>query len=347
MSEQPRAPLTHPAAIVDLASAFYGSAALFAALELELFAALAASDGVTCDALAQTRDLDPRGLRLLLDACVALGLLTKEGAHYRNGPAATACLVPGAPADLTQAIRYNRDVYAAWGRAAELVRTGHPVEPPAVHLGDDPERTRRFVLSMHGRALGIGRAVVPLLDLTCCRRLLDLGGGPGTYAALMAQAHPELHCTVLDLPGIVRVASELIAASPAAGRVTCLAGDYHVTPYPPDQDAVTIFGALHQESPDAIRAILRRAYAALRPGGRIFVLDLMTDATHTHPRFSALFALNMALTTDHGWVFADSELCDWLTEAGFAGCAVRPVPPPMPHWLVEARRPIGKQGSAA
>ncbi len=347
MSEQPRTLLTNPAAVVDLASAFYGSAALFAALELDLFAALADPDGVTCEDLAKARAVDGRGLRLLLDACVALGLLTKEGTRYRNGPAAAACLVPGAPADLTQAIRYNRDVYAAWGRAAELVRTGHPVEAPAVHLGDDPERTRRFVLAMHGRALGIGRAVVPLLDLVGCRRLLDLGGGPGTYAALLAQANPELHCTVLDLPGIVRVARELIAASPAADRVTCLAGDYHATPYPPGQDAVTIFGALHQESPSAIRAILRRAYAALRPGGRIFVLDLMTDATHTHPRFSALFALNMALTTNHGWVFADTELCGWLAEAGFADCAVRPAPPPMPHWLVEARRPADAQGNAA
>ncbi len=103
-------------------------------------------------------------------------------------------------------------------------------------------------------------------------------------------------------------------------------------------DAVTIFGALHQESPDAIRDILRRAWAALAPGGRIFILDLMTDTTHTQTVFSALFAVNMALTTENGWVFSDAEITGWLTEAGFSSCAVKPVPQPMPHWLATARK---------
>jgi len=327
-----------PDRIVQMASAYYESATLFAAIETGVFACLHDAHDATAADVAARCHLSPRGVCLLLDACVALGLLAKTGDRYANAPAAERALVPGAPQDLTRAIRYNRDVYAAWGRLPELVRSGRPVESPALHLGDDPERTRRFVLAMHGRALGIGRSVVPLLDLAGCRRLLDLAGGPGTYAVLMAQANPELACTVLDLPPVVAVADELIAQAGITGRVRTLAGDYHTTPFPDGQDAVTIFGALHQESPDAIRSILRRAAAALNPGGRIFILDLMTDATHTRPAFSALFALNMALTTENGWVFSDRELCAWLDDAGFADPLVRPVPPPMPHWLAVARK---------
>ena len=74
----------------------------------------------------------------------------------------------------------------------------------------------------------------------------------------------------------------------------------------------------------------------IKPGGRLFVLDMMTDATHTAPKFSALFAVNMALTTENGWVFSDEELKGWMREAGFTPGETRPVPPPMPHWLVEA-----------
>lgn len=332
-----RPPLT-PHAIVQMASAYYESATLFAAIEAGVFGALQQDAGATADEVATRCRMSPRGTRLLLDACTALGLLTKDGDRYANTPAAALTLVPGAPHDLTRAIRYNRDVYPAWGRLPEFVRTGQPVEPPALHLGDDPERTRRFVLSMHGRALGIGRAVVPLLDLTGCRNLLDLAGGPGTYAVLLAQANPALQCTVLDLPPVVKVADELIAQAGMSSRVRTLPGDYHTTPFPCGMDAVTIFGALHQESPDSIRDILGRACAALRPGGQIFILDLMTDATHTQPPFSALFAVNMALTTDNGWVFSDREICGWLVEAGFTDCHVRPVPPPMPHWLVSARK---------
>ena len=327
--------------IVDLASAYYGSAVLFAAIELDIFSAVSELAGAaSLTAVAAARALDERGARLLLDACVARGLLQKEGDLYANTPAGNLALVEGGAHDLRGAIRYNRDVYPAWGKLAELARSGKPVEPPALHLGDDPERTRRFALAMHGRALGIGRAIVPMLDLSGCRRLLDLAGGPGTYAVLMAQANPALNCETVDLPAISAVAAELVAGTDVAGRVECRAGDYHTDQYEAGAyDAVTIFGALHQESPAMIRDIARRAFAALRSGGRIFVLDMMTDATRTQPAFSALFAVNMALTTDNGWVFSDSELQGWLGEAGFVDPATTRVPPPMPHWLVTARRP--------
>ncbi len=327
--------------IVELASAFYGSGVLFAALETDVFTAVRAAGGeATAAVLADRIGADTRGLRLLLDACVALGLLVKTGDRYSNTPAGEAALVAGAPHDLTKAVRYNRDVYPAWGRLAELVRTGRPVEAPEIHLGEDAERTRRFVLAMHGRALGIGRAVVPLLDLGGCRRLLDLAGGPGTYAVLLAQANPMLTCVTVDLPAVSAVASELVRAAGMSERVVCRPGDYHADTYEPEAfDAVTIFGALHQESPRQCAGILGHAYAALRPGGRIFVLDLMTDESHTRPEFSALFAVNMALTTDNGWVFSDAELKGWLAEAGFEHAETRPVPPPMPHWLVSARKP--------
>ena len=327
--------------IVDLASAFYGSAVLFAALEADLFTAVRREgNSVSAVVLAARLGLDARGLRLLLDACVAVGLLDKQGACYANTPAADLALVAGAPHDLTRAVRYNRDVYPAWGRLTELVKSGSPVEAPEVHLGEDAERTRRFVLAMHGRALGIGRSVVPMLDLGGCRRLLDLAGGPGTYAALLAQAHPELTCVTVDLPAVSAVAAELVREAGLAERVSCVPGDYHTDTYEADAfDAVTIFGALHQESPQQIGAILKRAYAALKPGGRIFILDMMTDASHTQPAFSALFAVNMALTTQNGWVFSDEELKGWLREAGFEGGDTRPAPPPMPHWLVCACKP--------
>ena len=133
-----RAVLSIPG-IIDLASAYYGSAVLFAALEVDAFTAVQkVGAGATCAALAQQAGTNARGMRLLLDACVALGLLEKTGDVYANTPASAMTLVSGAPYDLTRAIRYNRDVYPAWGRAVELVRTGHPVEAPEIHLGETP-----------------------------------------------------------------------------------------------------------------------------------------------------------------------------------------------------------------
>lgn len=325
------------AEIVDLASAFYGSSVLFAALEAGVFAAVE-KGAATAEAVAGATGSSPRGMRLLLDACVATGLLAKDGAAYRNTPAGRLALIPGAPADLSGAIRYNRDVYPAWGRLPDLVRTGRPVESPGLHLGDDPARTRRFALAMRGRALAIGRAVVPLIDLGAdTGALLDLAGGPGTYAELLMRAHPGWRCVTVDVPAVSAVARECTAAAGLADRIDCRAGDYHADAYEPTAyDVVTIFGALHQESPAQIADILARTARALKPGGRLFVLDMMTDATRAAPPFSALFAVNMALTAENGWVFSDAELKSWLAAAGFTPGDTRRLPPPMPHWLVSA-----------
>jgi SAM-dependent methyltransferase len=328
----------NPGRIVEMASAFYESSVLFAASDLGIFGKLAELGEADADAVAAACGLDGRGARLLLDACAALGLLQKTGGRYRNSPEAAAFLVPGSPGDLSGAIRYNRDVYGAWGKLKEMVRTGKPVERPELHLGEDPERTRTFVLAMHGRAMGIGRAVVPLLDLAGRKKLLDVGGGPGTYSTLIAEAFPQIECTMLDLPEVVRVADELIIQAGAQDRVKTLSGDYHKTSFPGGQDAVVFFGVLHQENPEAIPDLLKMANRAMAPGGLLYVLDMMTDASHTRPKFSALFGLNMALTTPHGRVFSEDELKGWALEAGFTDFVCRPLPPPMPHWLASAKK---------
>lgn len=334
--------------IVDLASAYYGSAVLFAAIDRGVFAAiekLSSTSSTTTsnlELIAAACGCDTRGMRLLLDACVAEGLLEKTGETYANTAAGKVALVPGGPADLTKAIRYNRDVYAAWGRLAEFALTGKPVERPEVHLGEDKARTKAFAAAMFGRAMGIGKSIVPMLglgngDRGSGIRVLDLAGGPGAYAILMCQANPGMSCVTVDLPAISAEAKGYVAQFGLADRIECRAGSYHTDEYEAEAyDAVTIFGALHQESSGQIVDILKRANRALKKGGKLLVLDMMTDRTHTAPKFSALFAVNMALTTENGWVFSDEELKGWMREAGFEPGETRSVPPPMPHWLVTA-----------
>lgn len=327
-----------PSKILEMASAFYESGVLFSASDAGVFAFLAEKPGAEVSDIAKGCGLDPRGCRLLIDACVALGLLVKDGAAYRNTPEVSVFLVPGSPGDLSRAIRYNRDVYDAWGKLGQFAKTGKPVEKPDVHLGDDPDRTRAFVLSMHGRALGIGRAVIPGIDLSGRKQLLDVGGGPGTYSRLIAEKYPEISCTVIDLPAVATIADELTVEAGLSDRVKTIKGDYHTVDFPGGNDAVIFFGVLHQESPADIVALFKKAFASLNPGGIVYVMDMMTDATHTQPKFSSLFAVNMALTTINGWVFSDEELEGWLGEAGFTGFSCAPLPPPMPHWLAVAKK---------
>jgi len=326
------------ASIIEMANAFCASQILFASSDVGVFAFLSRSPGSTVEEIAAGCDLNPRAGRLLLDACTAIGLLTKQDGRYRNSEHAERFLVPGSPTDLSAAIRYNRDVYQAWGKLPEFARSGKPVERPEAHLGEDPDRTRDFVLAMHGRALGIGRAVVPRLQLEGRRKLLDLGGGGGTYSALIAKRWPTIACTVIDLPGVLAVAEEVLAEQGVGERVQTIQGNLHSIQLPEGHDAAILFGVLHQESPGAIAELLKRTYEALAPGGILYVMDMMTDATRAAPGFSAIFGVNMALTTHDGWVFSDEELRAWLTEAGFSGVTISPLVPPMPHWLAEAHK---------
>jgi 3-hydroxy-5-methyl-1-naphthoate 3-O-methyltransferase len=328
-----------PLPVMDLANAYFDSCVLFASAELGVYHAIDRLGPASRDSIAADLGLNPRGASLLLDACVAVGLLTKTGETYQNTPASGAFLIPGKPGDLTKAIRFNQDVYGAWQRLADLARTGEPVESPKLHLGGDRGRTRRFVLSMHGRVLAIGRPLLMRLNLAGRRQLFDVGGGPGTYAVLISQANPGIRCTVLDLPEVIEVAKELISQQGAAGKVVTMAGDYHTTPFPAGNDVVNFFGVLHQESPDSIRDLFKKAYSSMVPGGAVYVMDMMTDETHTAPKFSALFALTMALTTNNGWVFSRPELQSWLTEAGFVDVEFVELAP-LPHCLASARKPL-------
>jgi hypothetical protein len=322
-----------------MASLFQDSAVLFAASELGVFGALAKLGQATAQEVANQLSLDCRAATLILNACVAVGLLAKEGDRFRNTAESAIVLVPGSTGDLSTALIYMRDVYPAWGRLATLGKTGEPVESPQLHLGDDETRTRNFVLSMHGKAVAMAQPVLAQLSLKGCRQLLDVGGGPGTYSALLCRDYPELGATVFDLPPVIRIAQDLIEQQGVADRVKTLAGDYHSTPFPTGNDVILFFGMMHQESARSIQLLLRKAYDSMVPGALVFVMDMMTDPTHTTPKFSALFAVNMALTSKSGWVFSSAELTAWMETAGFIDIVVQPLPAPIPHWLVSAQKP--------
>jgi predicted O-methyltransferase YrrM len=202
------------------------------------------------------------------------------------------------------------------------------------YTGDDPEKTRHFVFGMHDRALGIGNALVQMVDLSGRRRMLDVGGGPGTYSALFAQRHPELRAKVLDLPEVVALAGEILASMDGGERVETIAGDYRTTEFPGGNDVVLISGVFHRERRTTCRELIERSRGALAPGGLLIVSDVFTDAGGHAPVFAALFGLNMMLSAPDGGVHADADVAEWMEQAGFRKVTRRPFPPPMPHRVV-------------
>ena len=336
MSERP----PDPGPLMALATSYWGAQALLTALDLGVFAHLA-QGAASAAQVAQAVGAQAHPMRLLLNALAGLELVRRDGDAYANSPAAAAFLTPGGPAYLGDALGYARDMYAAWGALDRALREDAPVVPAASYLGEDAARTRRFVHGMHARAFGIGRALVALVDLSGRRRMLDIGGGPGTYSALFTQRYPGLHAQVLELPAVAALAGEILAAMGASDRVSLIAGSYHDTEFPRDNDVVLISGVLHREREPAARALIARAGASLARGGLLVVSDVFTDAGGASPAFAALFGLNMLLSAPGGGVHADADVAAWISAAGLVDTAITPFPPPMPHRVITARRGQG------
>ncbi len=320
--------------LMDLATGYWKSAVLSAGVELGVFDGLSVEDQTVAD-LASTTKAAPRQLAEVLDALVALELLEKSGDTYRLIPAAAPLLSRESPSCILDALRFNMDLYPLWGRIPEAVRQGAPVLPPGAHLGNDPERTKRFAMGMHSRALGMAPALLPALDPQGATTLLDIAAGPGTFSRLLAEQHPTLQVTQFDLPPVLAVAESLTANSPAKPRITFAPGDYHRDTWPTGFERVLLCGAIHQENEDAARDLFGRVRQSLQPGGRFWVVDMMLNPDRDGPLFSNLFSINMMLTSPQGRVFTAQQLQQLLAEAGFASATLNQ-PPWSPYWIIEA-----------
>lgn len=327
-----------PSLIMQLALAYRSSMVLFTASELGVFTKVAAGPKSAAEVAAECQaHVEP--VRLLLDACAAAGLLVGEGGRYSNTPVADAFLVQGRPAYIGHGLEYAEDLYPTWGRLSELMRTNAPVMEPDSLLGGDLEKTRAFVYAMHERARGIGAVLPHGVDLTGRKRLLDVGGGPGTYSIALVQKTSGLRSTVLDLPGVLAIAKEIIAANGCGDRIDTTPGNYLESSFGTGYDVVLLSGMMHRETEANCQLLLRKAFGALDPGGMVIVSDVFfDDDSRTSPPFATYFALSMMLTAVHGTTHAKTGMARWMTEAGLVDVEIRNLPKPNPHSLV-----IGKK----
>lgn len=302
-----------PEPIMRLASGFMAAKHLFAASELGIFEALADSPA-TVDGLASRTGLTRRAARISADAMVALGLLERHGDQYRNAPAAARFLSGSTPADLRPLLRFwDRISYPAWQALAKALASGPPRE---IFDLDDAEQE---VVSVGIEAVlaGPSRALAEVVDLSAHRRLLDVGGGTGSWAIAAARRHPELHATVLDLPVVAEIARDRVAGAGLADRITVTAGDAMNDDLPAGHDVFLVANLVHYWSPDDNVSLLRRVRRAAEPGARLLLADFWTDPTHTRPLHAALMAGEFAVHLRDGDVYSVDEARGWLSQAGW------------------------------
>ena len=300
----------NPAELLQLSGGYWSACALHAGVKLDLF-----SHAGTAAELSQTAACAERGLEMLLNALVAMGLMEKEGDRYSATAFAAEYLSRSSPRYLGYIIMHHHHLMAGWSRLDESVRNGAPIRGRVSHDSDETER-ESFEMGMFNLAMQIAPRIVPHVDLQGRRLLLDLGGGPGTYAIQFCQANPQLSATVYDLPSTRRFAEKTIASFGLSDRITFREGDFISDDVPGGFDVAWLSHVLHGEGPEGCAVTLKRAVAALEPGGMLMVQEFILDDTMDGPLFPALFSLNMLLGTPKGRSYSQRQLEEMMTAAG-------------------------------
>jgi hypothetical protein len=301
--------------------AYRESAALMAGVELGLFTRVEAGDDSE-HALADVLGLTPLHVERLVVACVALGLLERDGDRLRNAPDVARFLVEGQPQYAGEWMLFTRPDWNEWGQLAGHLRTQEPPRADNVKVSgfsvDDARRYHRATWSI-GR--GAGRLFTRQVDLGARRHMIDIGGGSGAYCIEACKANSGLRATVLDLEPVTVVAREFIAEHGLSDRIVATACDFNVDPFPPGADVAVMASNLPMYGRKEISAVVRKAFEALAPGAEMHLIGEALNAERTGPVDAALWGLSEALVNGTGLAHSTSDVESYFESAGFVDIA--------------------------
>lgn len=324
-------PIT-PESIIRIGSGFMATKHMFVACELGLFTALAEGPR-TLDEIAGALGIPRRTARISADACVSLGLVRREGDRYVNAPDAQAFLTGRGPMDLRPWARFwDRISYGAW-QGLEGALRGRA--PGSVHQEMSPEEAEIFSKGVEGFTRGAANALADGYDLARHRKVLDVGGGTGSFLRYILAKHPRLQATLFELPKTAAVARKALAAAGGAS-IEVVEGDALASPLPEGHDLVIMANLVHYFGPENNKTLLRNVRRAIAPRGRVAIVDFWTDATHTQPAMAALMAGEFAVHQTEGDVYSVDEGKAWLEETGWKLVEARPLAGPQSVVIGEA-----------
>lgn len=305
--------------ILQLSGAYWAGCALQAAVMLDLFTALA-SGSKSEQELAKELDCNPRAFSMLVTALVSLGFVERRGesadGELKASEQVLRLLSRNSPDYLGFIIKHHANIMPAWSKLATAVRTGtSTAERSTLHTPDADER-EDFLMGMFNIARLQADRIADALDLRGRKRLLDVGGGPGTYAVYFCLKNTDLRATIFDLPTSEPFARKTIQRFGLEKRVDFVAGNFLEDPLPKGHDVGWLSQVLHGEGPEDAARLVARTGAALEPGGLLCVQDFMLDNNGNGPEHAALFSLNMLVQTCSGQAYSKEEITRLLREAG-------------------------------
>ncbi|MFO7971271.1 MAG: methyltransferase [Desulfobacterales bacterium] len=302
-----------PEEILKLSGGYWETCTLHAGVKLDVFTIIG-KDHLKGENVADKIKGDKRGVKMLLNALSAMGLLVKKEDVYSNTPLSLTFLSKDSSRYMGHIILHHHNLVESWSRLDIAVRSGRSVRHRATHT--DKEERKNFLMGMFNLAMNLAPVLVPKVDISGRRHLLDLGGGPGTYAIYFCMNNPRLKATVYDLPTTRPFAEKTIAKFKLQDRIDFKDVNYLEEDIEGIYDVVWLSQILHGEGPEECRKIIGKAVSALEPGGVILIHDFILNDSMDGPLFPALFSLNMLLGTPSGQSYSERQIRDMLSNAG-------------------------------
>lgn len=297
---------------------------LLTAHRLALFDAIG-GEALPADTVAARLKTDPRATRILLRALTAMGLLQQQDdGSYANSDLARRHLLADSPDSRQGILHHNARLYHTWGDLYEVVRSGRPAREEVVppELAHDPAA---FAQAMANVAQGVAEETAAAMQLRDPACLLDAGGGPGRYAAALAERYPTAQVVLMDSAPTLAVADEHIRQQGLEERIETRVGDLLSDPLGDAYDGILVSNVIHMLSPEANARLVARAAEALAPGGTLFIKDFVLDPNRTEPASAAIFAINMLVNTEAGDCYTVGDMQAWFAAAGLKLVDVTPV----------------------
>ena len=304
----------NPGKLLTLSGAYWQTCTLHAAVKLDIFTATG-DNPMGCAKLADKLHVQKRSLEMLLNALCAMELLDKKDGLYCNTAESDTFLSKNSKRYIGYIIMHHHHLVESWSKLDEAVKTGQPVRSSASHE-DDEERRESFLMGMFNIAMGNAPRISEQIDLAGKKHLLDLGGGPGTYAIHFAKRNPALKASIFDLPTTRPFAEKTIKRFKLSDRVDFIDGNFLTDQIKGSYDVVWISHIFHAESPENSEKLMKKAVAALEPGGLIIIHDFILDNSKLRPLFPALFSLNMLIGTKAGQAYSEKEFFSILEKEG-------------------------------
>ena len=330
-----------PALVFDLLFAYQRSAALRAAIELDLFRAIGEGPGDVAS-IAHRTAASERGVRILCDFLTVVGLLEKADGRYANTPTAALVLDSRSPASVASTARFlgHPVVQTPFNQLAEIVRNGRTVLPGQGSVEPDNPAWVEFA---HSMAPMMAPMAAPLGALVLAGKsgpmsVLDIAAGHGLFGIEVARQNPAARVVAVDWEAVLEVARANAHKAGVEDRYETRPGNAFDVDYGGPHDVVLLTNFLHHYDASTCVRLLQKVRAALVPGGCVAALEFVPNEDRVSPPMPATFSLTMLATTEGGDAYTLHELATMYRAAGFVDVSGHAIPTG-PHTLVIGRVP--------